>query len=83
MTAVVDEALVLKLEAYVQITRAELQSASVQIWYSKEQQFGIERLERVRGYEDLRKWTLAYDTFLGYMAGVLPLMDGGQQGFLL
>lgn len=83
VTAVVDEALVLKLEAYVQITREELQSASVQIWHSKEQQFGIERLERVRGYEDLRKWTLAYDTFLGYMAGVLPLMDGGQQGFLL
>ena len=83
VTAIVDEALVLRLEAYEKITRAELQSASVQIWHSKEQEFGLERLERVRGYDDLRKWKLPYDHFLGYMAGVLPLVDGGHNGFII
>lgn len=83
VTAIVDEALVLRLEACEKITRAELQSASVQIWHSKEQEFGLERLERVRGYEDLRKWKLPYDSFLGYMAGVLPLVDGGRNGFII
>ena len=83
VTAIVDEALVLRLEAYEKITRAELQSASVQIWHNKEQEFGLERLERVRGYDDLRKWILPYDRFLGYMAGVLPLVDGGRNGFII
>ena len=83
VTAIVDEALVLRLEAYEKITRAELQSASVQIWHNKEQEFGLERLERVQGYDDLRKWILPYDRFLGYMAGVLPLVDGGRNGFII
>ena len=82
-TAVVDESLVLRLEAHEKVTRAELQLASVQIWHNKEQQFGLERLERVRGFDDLRKWMLMYDRFLGYMAGVLPLVDGGVEGFIL
>ena len=83
VTAIVDKALVQRLEAYEKITRAELQSASVQIWHSKEQQFGLERLERVRGYDDLRKWKLEYDRFLGYMSGVLPLIDGGNDGLIV
>jgi CRISPR-associated endonuclease/helicase Cas3 len=83
VTAVVDEALILRLEAHEKITRAELQLASVQIWHSKEQEFGLERLERVRGYDDLRKWKLPYDSYLGYMVGVLPLIDGGNDGFII
>ena len=83
VTAVVDEALILRLEAHETVTRAELQSASVQIWHTKEQEFGLERLERVAGYEELRKWMLPYDRFLGYMAGVLPLVDGGRNGFII
>ncbi len=83
VTAIVDGPLVLRLEAYEKVTRAELQSASVQIWHNKEQEFGLERLERVLGYEDLRKWVLPYDKFLGYMAGVLPLIDGGRNGFII
>lgn len=82
VTAIMDEMLVVRLEAYEKVTRAELQSASVQIWHSKEQEFGLERLDRVRGYDDLRKWMLPYDRFLGYMAGVLPLVDGGQNGLI-
>ena len=83
VTAIVDEALVLRLESYEKVTRVELQLASVQIWHSKEQEFGLERLDRVRGYDDLRKWKLPYDRFLGYMAGVLPLVDGGNDGFII
>ena len=83
VTAIVDGPLVLRLEAYEKVSRAELQSASVQIWHNKEQEFGLERLERVRGFQDLRKWTLPYDGFLGYMSGVLPLIDGGRNGFII
>jgi CRISPR-associated endonuclease/helicase Cas3 len=83
VTAVVDGSLIRRLEAYATVTHSELQSASVQIWHNKEQEFGLERLEKVRGYEDLRKWVLPYDSFLGYMSGVLPLIDGGRSGFVI
>jgi CRISPR-associated endonuclease/helicase Cas3 len=64
VTAIVDETLVERLEekgVKEPVTRAELQLASVQIWHSKEQEFGLERLDRVRGYDDLRKWKLPYN----------------------
>ncbi len=83
VTAIVDEAFILRLEDHEKVTRAELQSVSVQIWHSKEQEFGLERLDVVRGYDDLRKWTLPYNRFLGYMAGVLPLIDAGKAGFII
>jgi CRISPR-associated endonuclease/helicase Cas3 len=83
VTAIVDEAIVNRLEGYEKISRAELQSASVQIWHSKAQAFGLERLDRIQGYEDLRVWKLPYDRFLGVMAGVLPLIDGGNEGFII
>lgn len=83
LTVVVDESLVQRLEAHEKVTRDELQSASVQIWHSKEQEFGLERLDVVQGYDDLRKWTLPYDRCLGYMAGILPLVDGRRSGFII
>lgn len=88
VTAIVDQSLILRLESHdhairESVTRAELQSASVQIWHSKEQEFGLEGLNVVYGYDDLRKWTLSYDRFLGYMAGVLPLVDMGKDGFII
>jgi hypothetical protein len=34
------------------------------------------------GFEDeFWAWIGEYDSFLGYMAGVLPLLKAGQQGF--
>jgi CRISPR-associated endonuclease/helicase Cas3 len=83
VTAIVDKALVRRLETYEKVARAEIQSASVQIWHSKEQEFGLERLEIVRGYDDLRKWMLPCDRFLGYMGGVLPLVDAGHNGYII
>ena len=83
ITAIVDRKIIERLEAYESVSTSELQAGSVQIWHTKEQQFGLERLDRVRGYEDLRKWNLSYDSFLGYMAGVLPLIDGGHAGFII
>ena len=82
VTAVVDALLIARLERGEKVTRAEIQSGSVQIWFAKEQTFGLTRLEKVSCYDDIRKWTLAYDRFLGYLAGVLPLIDGGQEGFV-
>lgn len=83
VTAVVEEELIRRLEDYERVTRADIQLASVQIWHSKVQEFGLEQLERVRGFDDLRKWMLPYDSFLGYMAGVLPLVDSGHTGFII
>ena len=83
ITAIVDRKIIDRLEAYESVSTGELQAGSVQIWHTKEQQFGLERLDRIRGYEDLRKWNLSYDSFLGYMAGVLPLIDGGRDGFII
>ena len=83
LTVIVDDTLVRRLESHEKVTRDEIQAGSVQVWHNKEQQFGLERLESVRGYDDLRKWCLPYDRFLGYMAGVLPLIDGGRHGFIV
>lgn len=83
ITAIVDRNIIDRIESYQSVSTAELQAASVQIWHNKEQEFGLEQLDRVRGYEDLRKWKLAYDNFLGYMAGVLPVIDFGRQGTII
>jgi CRISPR-associated endonuclease/helicase Cas3 len=83
ITAIVDRNIVDRLEAYQHVSTAEIQAASVQIWHNKAQQFGLESLDRVHGYEDLRKWNSAYDNFLGYMAGVLPLIDFGREGAII
>ena len=55
----------------------EVMLGSVQLWMGKEQEF---RLPELRGLPGVFRWNLAYDPFLGYMAGVLQtvdLADGG------
>ena len=77
VTAVVDKVLMRRLENGENVTRDEIQGGSVQIWQSRAQDWGLEDFEYVPG---LKRWRLTYDAFLGYMAGVLPLVDGGQTG---
>lgn len=77
VTAVVDKALTRRLEHGEKVTRDEIQAGSVQIWQSRAEDWGLEDFAYVPG---LKKWGLAYDGFLGYMAGVLPLVDGSQTG---
>lgn len=55
----------------------ELMLGSVQLWTGKEQEFALPELRDLPG---VYRWNLTYDSFLGYMAGVLPLLKAGHQG---
>jgi hypothetical protein len=79
LTAVVDKELIQKLDRREKISRDELQAGSVQIWQDRARDWGATDFEYVTG---LKKWTLSYDCFLGYMAGVLPLIDAGQSALI-
>jgi|GEM_PF-4987557 len=52
--------------------------SSVQLWTGKERQFALPELPAWPG---VFRWNLGYDTFLGYMAGILPLLKAGKTGF--
>ncbi len=80
LTAVVERELIQRLERREKITGDELQAGSVQIWQDRAQEWGVADFEYIPG---MKKWTLPYDSFLGYMAGVLPLVDGGQSGLII
>ena len=80
VTAIVESSLIQRLEHGEKVTRDELQAGSVQIWHNRAEDWGLEDVSHIPG---LKKWCLPYDRFLGYMAGVLPLVDGGQTGFIV
>ena len=56
----------------------EMMLGSVQLWTGKEREFA---LPEVPGLPGVYSWNLEYNPFLGYMAGVLPLLKAGQKGF--
>jgi CRISPR-associated endonuclease/helicase Cas3 len=56
----------------------ELMLGSVQLWTGKEREFALPEL---RGLPGVFRWNLEYNPFLGYMAGVLPLLKAGKAGF--
>ena len=60
------------MERGEKVTRDEIQSGSVQIWQSREMEWN---LGEIGYFKEMKKWTLTYNSFLGYMAGVLPLID--------
>ncbi len=77
-TVVVDPELVERVKARERVTWQELVRGSVQIWRKKVLDLGIRPLDRDG---DLFYWTGPYDPdFLGYMAGVLPLIQGKHTG---
>ena len=77
-TVIVDLALARRLEGGERIPWRDLLSGSVQIWARKVQELS---LRSVIGHEELYCWTGLYDPdFLGYMAGVLPLIQGRDTG---
>jgi CRISPR-associated endonuclease/helicase Cas3 len=80
LTAIVDTELIARLERGEKISPDDVQNGSVQIWQNRADEWGTSEFEFIPG---LRKWLLEYDSFLGYMAGVLPLIDGGQTGFII
>lgn len=77
VTAVVDQELIALLEQRKRIDRNALQSLSVQIWGYRKEELA---LKPINGFSDLYAWTLMYDDFLGYMAGVLQMLNHQQHG---
>lgn len=72
VTAVIDEGIQLRLDSGDKISVDELQQGSVQIWSYRREEWGLRECSRFPG---VMFWTLAYDDFLGYMAGVLKILD--------
>jgi CRISPR-associated endonuclease/helicase Cas3 len=77
ITVVVDETLTERLRKHDKVSPEDIQKGSVQIWADKEVKYGLLTLD---GLEELRLWNLAYDDFLGYMAGVLVMLKLNQDG---
>lgn len=79
-TAIVDEELQKRLLQNVQnenISFQEIQNHSVQIWSNKIRELA---LQEIVGYSEMYFWTLKYDSFLGYMAGVLEMQNFVKNG---
>lgn len=76
---VVDPLLVQNIEAGIRVDRRELARNSVQLWGNKIAKLG---LPEIKGMPEAFKWVAQYDKdFLGYMAGVLPILKLQAQGF--
>ena len=86
-TVIVDPELVQKLKYHKKVTSRELHRGSVQMWAKKVSDLSLQPLVpggRPDEFSMLYEWTLAYDPdFLGYMAGVLPLLDSLRGGLFL
>jgi hypothetical protein len=78
LTVVVDRDLVARLENGERVSWRELVRGSVQMWAKNIRKLSI----RSVGFDDdLYCWTGPYDPdFLGYMAGILPLIQGQDTG---
>jgi CRISPR-associated endonuclease/helicase Cas3 len=79
VTVVIDKGLIKQLDAGASINWQDLQRLSVQIYSSKKLVYGVHEFAHLPG---LHRWTLPYDSFLGYMAGVLPLADAQLSAFI-
>lgn len=71
-TVVIDQEMIKKLENQELVTWSELQKTSVQIWFYRLKELNI---PEINGRPGVYKWPYAYDTFIGYMAGILFLKE--------
>ena len=70
---VVEKKLIEKLKTKISVTPIELVRGSVQI---RSYRINNLALELIQGHKELYEWKYEYDgEFLGYMAGVLPLLE--------
>jgi CRISPR/Cas system-associated endonuclease/helicase Cas3 len=69
-TVVVDTEMVKKLEYHLSVDWRDIQKASVQIWGYR---LDALRIPEVLGHPGMYKWSYAYNDFIGYMAGILPV----------
>ena len=80
LTAVVEETIKEAIESGQGVPSQQLQNGSVQIYHSRAGDWAVREFDHVPG---LFTWELEYDPFLGFMAGVLPLVDGGAKGYMV
>ena len=80
VTALVDAVLKEKIESRQSLSSQELQDGSVQIYGSRASEWALREFDHM---PSLFAWELDYDPFLGFMAGVLPLVDGGAKGYVV
>ena len=82
-TVLVDELLAKRIESCDRTqfpSRRDIMQNSVQIWASRLDP-GKLPVKPVGSDGELWAWVGKYDSFLGYMAGVLPLLKAGAKGF--
>jgi len=78
---VIDKDIIAALEKWEKVSTLDLLRNSVQLWVQKIQSLS---LEVIKGHEELYKWTAPYDPdFLGFMAGVLPLVYAQEEGLVI
>lgn len=76
-TVVVDDKVRQRLRSWGKVSWQEIQNCSVQIWGARIESLRVPQLDR---FPNLYEWNLAYDEFLGYMAGVLQIEEFDAQG---
>lgn len=76
-TVVVDEGTKQRLNNWEKVHWGEIQNHSVQIWGHRIESL---RIPQFAQYPNLYEWNLAYDNFLGYMAGVLQVDEFAAKG---
>lgn len=76
-TVVVDDMVKQRLKKWDKVSWQEIQNCSVQIWGTRIESLCVPQFER---YPNLYEWNLAYDNFLGYMAGVLQVEEFAVKG---
>jgi CRISPR-associated endonuclease/helicase Cas3 len=77
VTVIVDEILKDRLKKHEKVMPDDIQKGSVQIWADRKVRYDLQPLDGLAG---MWAWNLLYDDFLGYMAGVLPLLKQDQNG---
>lgn len=87
-TVVIDMELAEKLRRAERVSYRQLLLHSVQIWARKIDKLPVApvMVSRTRQYDSnaLYEWRAEYDPdFLGYMSGLMPLLEGLQQGYFL
>lgn len=76
----VDPDLIRKIEAFTPVPWQEIQQKSIQIWGYKLKE---QHVPELKGHPGLYKWNLKYDSFLGYMAGVIENFNLSRNGGVL
>jgi len=80
VTVIVDEDLATRIRNHEKIDKRDIQDNSVQIWSYKLEQIP-DSWEPIEGYSDLFEWTLEYDSFIGYMKGIIRILETQEAGY--